>query len=67
MYTAATTGLILLRTSSSVALDDGYRINEDVNDVVYYIIVAVTILFALASIFGVFGSITVSSKNWALI
>jgi hypothetical protein len=56
-----------MRPGTGTIEEGGYQINYEIYDGVYYAMIASAILFALASLFGVVGSISVSRNNWALV
>jgi uncharacterized protein HemY len=57
----------LTRPNSGIIIEaGGYQFTYDIHDGVYYTMIAVAILFALSSLFGVVGSVTVCINNWAL-
>ncbi|KAI8078138.1 uncharacterized protein B0P05DRAFT_542646 [Gilbertella persicaria] len=65
VYIASTVGLFMSR-STGVSVYDGYNVNSVTFTAVHYTTIAVSIIFALASLFGVVGSITQHRKMIAV-
>ncbi|KAG2201476.1 hypothetical protein INT46_000638 [Mucor plumbeus] len=65
LYIALTVGLFMSKPSSGLTYDD-VEIDMKIVNGIYYTSIAVAILFALASLFGVLGSVTQHRKMIAI-